>query len=194
MRDYIRLAGVLFIICVIAAVLLGYTNAITYDRIQEQIVRANDEARKAVLPDADEFAALDDEAFSKLQADSRYDMVKEIYLAKAGGSEIGYAVKVAPKGYGGSIEVMVGISREGSVRGVRVGNNTETPGLGKNAANPKFQDQFGGKTWDSAVAVIKNGIPKDNEIVAIAGATITSRAVAGGVEQALAAAKELSGK
>lgn len=194
MRDYIRLAGVLLIVCAIAAALLGYTNEITYDRIQEQLVKASDEARKAVFPSADAFEELDDVAFSAIKDNPKYSFVTEIYEAKTGGSTAGYAVKVAPKGYGGTVEVVVGVTTEGLVQGINVGNNNETPGLGKNAATPKFQEQFNGKTWDNPINVIKSGTPKDNEIAAVSGATITSRAVTDGVNQALSAAKELSGK
>ncbi len=194
MRDYIRLAGVLLIVCAIAAALLGYTNEITYDKIQEQLVKANDEARKTVLPDADAFEKLDEGAFSSIKSNEKYNFVTEIHTAKAGSDIVGYAVKVAPKGYAGAVEIVVGISVDGTVQGIKVGNNNETPGLGKNAATPKFQEQFSGKTWASPVNVIKSGTPKDNEIAALSGATITSRAVTDGVNQALEAAKELSGK
>jgi len=193
-RDYIRLSGVLLLVCAIAAGLLGYTNAITYEKIQEQIVLENDAARKEVLPDADQFEKLDDSTFSTIEANSKYNFITEIYLAKSGGNLAGYAVKVAPKGYGGEIEIMVGVSADGVVQGIKVGNNNETPGLGKNAATPKFQGQFSGKTWEKSISVIKSGTPKDNEIAALSGATITSNAVAAGVNQALEAAKELSGK
>ncbi|MGE5633115.1 MAG: hypothetical protein ACM3TR_18765, partial [Caulobacteraceae bacterium] len=85
MRDYIRLAGILLIVCAIAAALLGYTNSITYEKIQQQVVIANDEARKTVLPDADQFEKLDDSTFSQLQSSGKYGAISEIYLAKAGG-------------------------------------------------------------------------------------------------------------
>jgi len=193
-RDYIKLAGTLLIVCAVAAALLGYTNEITYDRIQEQLVKASDEARKAVLPDADSFEKLDDSTFSAMKSNGKYDLVTEIYTAKTGSDVIGYAIKVAPKGYGGAVEVVAGVTVDGTINGIKVGNNNETPGLGKNSATPKFQEQFNGKTWASPITVIKSGTPKDNEIAALSGATITSRAVANGVSQALEAAKELSGK
>lgn len=194
MRDYIRLAGVLLIVCAIAAALLGYTNEITYEKIQEQLVKASDEARKAVLPDADAFEKIDDGTLTSMKANEKFSFVSEIYTAKAGANVVGYTVKVAPKGYAGAVEVVVGVTVDGTIQGIRVGNNNETPGLGKNAATPKFQDQFSKKTWASPLNVIKSGTPKDNEIAALAGATITSRAVTDGVNQALEAAKELSGK
>ena len=80
-----------------------------------------------------------------------------------------------PKGYGGEMEVMVGVDMEGKVTRINVGNNNETPGLGQNATKPEFQAQFTSKNWNEGVSVIKSGTPKDNEIVAIAGATITSK-------------------
>lgn len=194
MRDYIRLAGVLLIVCAIAAALLGYTNQITYDKIQDQMLKASDEARKEVLPDAQTFEKLDDNAFATISSNSKYNFIKGIFVAKNGSDIVGYAINVAPKGYGGPVNVTVGITAEGIISGIKVGDNTETAGLGANASKPNFQEQFKDKKWDNPVNVIKNGTPKDNEIVALSGATITSKAVTSGVNQALEAAKELSGK
>lgn len=194
MRDYIRLAGVLLIVCAIAAALLGYVNEITYVKIAEQIEKANTEARKEVLTAADEFTKLDDAAMTGITSNPDYGIVKEIYQAKAGGNLIGYTVSVAPKGYAGKVEIIVGVDTNGIVQGVKVGNNSETPGLGKNAEKPAFREQYNGKTWDSVINVIKSGTPKENEIVAIAGSTITSKGVTEGVNKAMAAVKALSGK
>jgi len=193
-RDYVRLTGVLLIVCVIAAALLGFTNDFTAEKIVMQVAKVNDEARKAVLPEADEFEKVDDATLQDFKANPDFDTVVEIYKAKAAGAVIGYAVKTAPKGYGGPVEVIIGVGTDGVVKGVQVGNNTETPGLGKNSENPKFKDQYKNKTWDMVIDVIKNGTPKDNQIVAIAGSTITSRGVTRGVNQALAILKELAGK
>jgi len=192
-RDYVRLTGILLAVCVVAAAVLGVTNYITADKIAEQAALANDQARRSVLSQAQEFTLLDGQEVSELLSKAEYDSIREVYVAKADGDIIGYAIKTSPKGYGGEIEVMVGIDTEGTVTGIKVGNNSETPGLGQNATKPEFQAQFTGKNWNEGVTVIKSGTPKDNEIVAIAGATITSNAVTNGVNQALNLAKELSG-
>lgn len=194
MRDYIRLTGVLLIICAIAAVLLGLTNEVTFEKIAEQIEKANNEARQIVLPTADEFIKLDAEVLSAIKANPDNSIVRDVYEAKAGGSLIGYTVMVAPKGYSGAIEMIVGVDLNGIVQGVKVGTNNETPGLGKNAEKPAFSNQYKNKTWDNLVNVIKNGTPKENEIVAIAGSTITSKGVTDGVNMAMTVAKELSSK
>lgn len=194
MRDYIRLTGVLLIICAIAAIFLGLTNEITYEKIAEQIEKANNEARQLVLPTADEFTKLDEAALTTIKANPDYSIVRDVYEAKTGGSLTGYTVMIAPKGYSGAIEMIVGVDANGTVQGIKIGTNNETPGLGKNAEKPAFSEQYKNKTWDSLINVIKNGTPKENEIVAIAGSTITSRGVTEGVNKAMAIAKELSSK
>ncbi len=187
MRDYIRLAGTLAIVCIVAAALLGLTNIITADKIVEQTVKANTEARRAVFMAANSFDQIE-------FANEAAPLVAEVYEAKQDGSLIGYVFKSATKGYAGTVEIMVGIDMNGVVQGVKVGNNNETPGLGKKAEEAVFQQQFSGKLSSAQVAVVKNGTPKENEVVAIAGATITSKAVADGVNQAMAAFKQLAGK
>ncbi len=194
MRDYIRLSGVLLIVCAIAAALLGFTNSVTYDKIQEQIEQANNAARQQVLSSADEFVKADDATMAQIQQNADYSIVKEVYQAKAGGNAAGYTVMVTPKGYGGAVQLIVGVDENGVVQGIKVGTNNETPGLGKNAEKAAFSDQYKNKSWDSDINVIKNGTPKDNEIVAISGSTITSKAVTLGVNTAMKVAKELSGK
>lgn len=194
MRDYIRLSGVLLIICAIAAALLGFTNELTADKIQEQIDSASKNARQQVLQSADDFVKLEEAELAKILANPDYSIIKDVYQAKSKGEAVGYTVTVAPKGYGGAIEMIVGVDLEGKVQGVKVGTNNETPGLGKNAEKPAFSEQYNNKSWESPIQVIKNGTPKDNEIVAIAGSTITSKGVTEGVNKAMAVAKELSGK
>lgn len=194
MRDYIRLSGVLLLICAVAAALLGFTNDITYERIAEQIEIANNNARQQVLATANEFVPLDEAALAKIKENPDFSIVQEVYQAKTDGNAVGYTVMVTPKGYSGAVQVIVGVDANGVVQGVKVGNNNETPGLGKNAEKPAFSEQYKNKSWESPINVIKNGTPKDNEIVAIAGSTITSKGVTAGVNTAMAVAKELSGK
>lgn len=191
MRDYVRLTGVLLIICVVAAGVLGVTNAITHDKIIEQLAKERDEARRTVLPDAMEFELIDESSIGKILEKPGYDIIDEVFEGITGGEVVGYTVKTEPKGYGGTVEIIIGVDTSGKVRGVKVGENSETPGLGKNAMKPNFQMQYEGKDWDDGVVLIKNGVPKDNEVLSISGATVTSTAVTEGVNAALDLAKEL---
>lgn len=90
-----------------------------------------------------------------------------------------YAFEVAPKGYGGEISMVVGISSTGEVTGVAIIRMSETPGLGTKTNDPNFLNQFIGKR--AGVSIGKGS----NNIDAITGATVSSRAVTSGVSEAL---------
>lgn len=97
-------------------------------------------------------------------------------------SSKGKAIAVSPRGYGGPIEMMVGIDEKGKISGVKILSHRETPGLGANIVKPKFLEQFKGKT-------LKDPIEPKKDIDAVTGATISSRAVCAGVKEALKKAK-----
>ncbi|MEA5065974.1 MAG: FMN-binding protein [Christensenellaceae bacterium] len=86
---------------------------------------------------------------------------------------------VTVKGYGGDIEVGVGLAADGTIASLDVGgpNFAETTGLGEKATEKAFRDQFIGKSGQ-----LRYG----EGIDAIAGATITSNAVMDAVNKILA--------
>ncbi|MBQ2985305.1 MAG: FMN-binding protein [Clostridia bacterium] len=159
---------VLGIIALIAGCALGFTNELTSPIIQEQTLVAADEARRAVLPDAAEFEEL---AVSDPAIDS-------CYLGSANGAAVGHTVQVTVKGYGGDIELVVGVDNDGVITGLNVGgaNFSETAGLGAKSKEPAFTEQFKGLTSPLVL--------KDN-VDSITGASITSGAVVNGVNAAL---------
>lgn len=94
----------------------------------------------------------------------------------------GTAVAVSPRGYSGPIDMLVGIDPQGKVKGLKILNQRETPGLGANITKPGFLRQFVGKS-------AKDSIEPKKDIDAITGATISSRAVCRGVREALGKVK-----
>ena len=89
---------------------------------------------------------------------------------------------------------MAGSDDEGTLIDIKILSHTETPGLGAKAADPAFSDQFEQKNVDRVV-ITKTTPAEENEIQAISGATITSSAVANGVNTALEYwAKNLKGE
>ena len=96
-------------------------------------------------------------------------------------------MEVLPSGFGGTIDLMVGVDNEGVVTGISVLSLSESPGLGANAKEEWFQEQFVGVT--APVAVTKDG----GQIEAITSSTITSRAVSDGVTAAINWAAENAG-
>ena len=181
-KDMFKLGLNLLIISAVAALLLAFTNNVTADTIAKRNEQANAEARKLVLESAQDFEQVKD-----VKSDNSKGVeVSEIYEAKdASGNTVGYTLKVLPSGYGGTIELMVGIdSANGQVSGINIVSNSETAGLGAKATDPEFSDQYKGKPLEE-LSVLKNGTPGDTEIKAISGATITSTAVTNGVDAAI---------
>lgn len=178
----LRLGLILFAITFAVALLLGYVNFITKDKIAEARRLATDAAMKKIVADADSFTATDFESES--------DIVTGLYEAKEGGDVLAYCVTVSPSGFGGAISMIVGISRDsGEILGVEIISMSETAGLGSKAQNPAFLDQFsGGK---GPFGVIKNAVPADNQVAAVTGATISSEAVTKGVNAAVGLVKSL---
>ena len=102
------------------------------------------------------------------------------------------ALVVTPKGYGGDIEMVVAVDKDGKITGTRVTAQTETPDLGSRITEEEFQKQFVGKIGE--LTAVKNGTAKgEGEIDAIAGATISSKGFTDGVNKALAAFEQLKG-
>ena len=96
----------------------------------------------------------------------------------------GYVITVTDKdGYGGDIQITVGIMSDGTVNGISFLSISETAGLGMRAKEPSFYNQFAGQQAEKFY-VSKDG-GDGQPIDALSGATITSRAVTGAVNTAL---------
>lgn len=175
MKDIAKLGVILFAICAVAALALGATNQVTAPVIEQRNIQANNELRKDVLSEATDFKQVDVK---------QTDMIVEVYEGTNGSETVGYTVKTSPKGYGGAIELIVGISKDGKISGINIGNMSETPGLGTKSKDAPFKDQFKGKPAKE-LKLVKGSASGEEEIQAISGATITSTAVTKGVNAAL---------
>jgi Na+-translocating ferredoxin:NAD+ oxidoreductase subunit G len=87
------------------------------------------------------------------------------------------------RGYGGVIQLLLGIGPEGALTGVRVVSHRETAGIGDaiDAAKSSWIHSFDGITLADAALTADGGA-----IDAISGASVTSRGVVDGVHDALA--------
>ncbi|NDO47296.1 RnfABCDGE type electron transport complex subunit G [Clostridium sp. MD294] len=176
MKDIARPAFVLLIITAVAAMLLGIVSETTKAAIEEQSAKTEAEAMAAVMPDEGvEFETLYDTA----NGDTIEGTIKKVAIATKGGETIGYVLTTAPSGFGGEVSTMVGVDMSGTVTGLRVLSHAETPGLGALATSPDFYEQFAGKSGN--IQVTKDG----GEIIPITSATITSRAVSDGANEAV---------
>lgn len=145
----------LTIVVTVCVSLLTYVDSLTRERISAQ----EDEAIKTLLG----------EMFPEMR---RYEFKDEIYTIYSDGDQLGYAFLAIGKGYGGDINILVGLSDETTIKGITIVSQTETPGLGTRIAEPSFTDQFVGVDIND-VALSRDG----GQIDAITSSTISSSAV-----------------
>ena len=150
---------------------LGFILALVYGITKPSIDAANlataQAAYQEVFSDADSFEAMD---YDKDAADSLV-------------SDAGYS-DTAKDGSQGSITFSVGIQNDGTVNGYSITDISETPGLGMKAEEESFYSQFQNKLVDT-FEVVKTTPSADNQIEAITGSTITSKAMANGCNAAI---------
>ena len=148
-----------------AGFLLALIFVVTKPNIDANVAEKISIAQGSVFPDGDEFIERTSE-----DGDTYFDVMINDTLA-------GRVYRASPGGYGGPMELLIGVAG-GEVTGVEILSMLETPGFGEKIDDPVFKAQFIGKTPDDAVAV-------RDDIDAVTGATISSRALTKGVRQAL---------
>lgn len=170
-RYILRLTVTLFLITAVVAGLLGFVNYLTADKIAADQAQRARQAMEEVLPASD---------YEELQADM--EGITAAYRA----GDAGFVVRVSASGFGGAIDMMVGVSTDGRVTGVSIISHSETASLGANCTREDFRQQY----LDAAgsLAVTKDG----GTIEALTGATVTSRAVTDGVNLALQFVQEVA--
>ena len=209
MNDLIKDGLKLVIITVVAGIVLGAIYGITKEPIAAQEAKKQQEAYQAVFPDAADFKEVEGfspETAGKVIASAQNpidghegDEITSAVTALDGtGNVLGYIFNVTThKGYGGDIQLTVGIQSDGTVNGYSVLSISETAGLGmhaKDTGDGAWGTQFAGKKADT-FTVVKDGsgAADDAKIDAISGATITSKAVTGAMNSCLAFYQSLEG-
>ncbi len=174
----VRLGTILFGITAATGLILGAVQGVTEAPIAAQREAQKTAALASVLPGASKF--------EPLPLQSPNGAVTEAFAASDEKGPAGWCLTVATKGFGGPMTLVAGIDAGGTVRGISILEMNETPGLGARAREETFSGQFAGKSAKHALTVVKAPPEKDNQIQAISGATISSRAVTGAVNAACA--------
>ncbi len=171
-------------ITMIASAGVGVVYQVTAEPIAQAAIAATNAALAEVLP------KFDDTTLTTLTID---EMSIDVYTAKNGGKEVGYAVKSMTKnGFNGVIELMVGLTTEGKVVNVSVLKHAETPGLGTKMmddGNPLLGGIQGKKLSKVNLKVSKDG----GDVDALTAATITSRAYLDAIQRAQKAYEQTNG-
>lgn len=195
MKEIIMNTVKIVAITLVAGLCLALIYEVTAEPRAEQEARERQEALEAVFEDAAEFEEVeyDEETRAAVTAyveemgvDSGIAEVVEItYALDDAGEFLGYVFTVdAYKGYGGTIEFMVGIGEDGTVNGYSITSIDETVGLGMNAQEEEFSSQFRDKNVEY-FTFTKTGSTAENEVDAISGATITTTAMVNGMNAAI---------
>jgi len=161
----------LLLICAIIAGLVSFVYAVTNDTYAQNIKGTKEEAVGRIFGKGGRLPYEELRSTDAATVSAVFD----------GGTLLGYCVEVKSAGFGGDIELMVGYLADGSILGVDVVSHSETPGLGSKSAEPAYLEKYVGKTG----TLIAN-----EDVDMIAGASVTSKAVLAGVNQATAALSE----
>lgn len=164
----------LLVITAVAGGLLGLVFSITNPKIEKEKDKKNKKAIEAVLPLDGVIVYSPDTLVLTANGDTTTfpcsiarDSISKAFK--------GIAIKTSEGGFGGKIELMVGITADDTIRGVSVLSHSETPGLGANM-DKVLVDQFAnkkpGETFSFAVTKKK----EKGMVDAITAATITSNA------------------
>jgi len=189
MKNSIRMVVVLSLISLLSGLALGGLHGLTYERAQNNILKFKKipavadiyEVMAGKLPPAEREAIEEG-----LLAEKRFVDVGEkqpvlFFVIRKEGEPFAVALENYGAGFGGELGVMIGFEIEsGNLLGVGITTMSETPGIGTKVRDESFLKQFHAMGKGTVFKVKKDG----GGIDAISGATISSRAVAQGIELA----------
>ncbi len=154
LSEFYPILAVTVVVFIAVAILAGM-DSLTRDMIEYQKELKVQRMLNKIFPDMTSYISEDD-----------------IYIISADGTEIGFAFLAIGKGYGGNIDILVGLEDETTLKGIAVIAHAETPGLGDKILNPDFTDRFVG------VDITDVAVPDEGgKIDAITGSTISTKAV-----------------
>ncbi|MBQ3134974.1 MAG: FMN-binding protein [Oscillospiraceae bacterium] len=157
---------VLVLVCTAVSGSLAVAHSVTGPIIEEAARREQEAARLELLPEAKGF---------KRMLGYGVEQVSDICVAENGA---GVVVTAKAKGYGGDMTVMVAFSADGTIKRIKVAEQSETKGIGsKVAANSAYWAQYEGLPARELVL--------NEDVDAVTGATKSSRALLEAVNAAV---------
>jgi electron transport complex protein RnfG len=171
MKMYLKLGLILLAFCVIATGILAYVNSLTSPKIKALKEKQENDTRAKLIPNC---------TFVEVKGEPSYYIAKD----QTTGEIKGYTFMAQKIGYSGPVKTMAAMDKDFKLISIQVLDQSETPGLGANCVKENFSGQFKGKAAGQLV-VDKDGGKLPNAIVAMTGATITTRAVTASLREQL---------
>lgn len=181
-KEYIAPVVVLVSICLAMSIALAVVYGVTKPIIDTNSKAAADKARAELLKEADSFVQYDGKL---VESSPGKVFVTEAFTAK---NKAGMVVTVSTKSFGGPLTMMVGLDTKGSVKGVKVTDHADTPGLGTKDFDPGYLKQYKGLD-----KLNSTNVKDDGTIKYISGASVSGSAVHYGVYCAMEQFKEMGG-
>lgn len=176
MKQILRLGTILMVVGLVAAVGLGLTYTVTREKIEAYDRQVEVKAAVAALPGVKSIEELEEDPQLAKKA-GEVEGVEKVFT-----SDKGYIFKVNTKGYGGPLVLAIGVDTGGKIQGISVISSRETMGLGSKVLEEENLKKYKGKTVEDPLEV-------GEDVQAVTGATITSKAVAAQARKALEAYK-----
>ncbi len=118
---------------------------------------------------------------------NKFAAVKKVFTTPSGD----YALISKPIAYNGPVTLAVGIDREaGAILGMRIVEHMETEHYVRDMTSKWFTGRFRGKSTAACLELVRLAAARDNEIVAITGATVTTEAIVNGVNACVGVFRE----
>lgn len=182
MKENLKLGGILLTITVIAGLLLGFANNLTKDAILENS-KVSKEDLKVILPVASSISET-----SGVKVD---ETINEVYDAlDSSGKKVGNVFKVTTKGFHGPVQLVIAISSEDKVTGMKVLSHSETPGLGAKIEEEKFTSRINNLPISEDIEMVKVSPTKENQVEGVSGASVSSKAVGTAINDTIRFYKE----
>ncbi|MCL2599759.1 MAG: RnfABCDGE type electron transport complex subunit G [Treponema sp.] len=181
MRHIVKPALSLFFISALAAVSLGVIHNVTRDPIAERRWAIQERMLRDIFADANF-----NEIYTRAPGAAGRLVIERVFEGlNDDGQAVGYVLELTSAGYGGPINLLVGISSvENTIAGVRILRHGETPGFGAVIVRENFFRRFEGRGLIPLVRVNRSEAG-DNEFQAITSSTITTDAVVAAVNKAI---------
>lgn len=187
--DIFRVGLMLALFAIVATSLVSFTETSTRDTIAENQRQTLLAAINAII-DSDDYNndIINDTLTIAAEPELGTKEPTTVYRARNNNNPVAAVfTSIAPNGYNGDIQLLIGVNYDGTLTGVRVIRHKETPGLG-DKIDVKKADwilQFSGLSINQPVES-KWKVKKDGgEFDQFTGATITPRAVVSAVKRAL---------
>lgn len=177
-KYFVQQSWLLIVSSFLFGLLLAIANAAWAPMIEQNRINKLNALAGRLIPEANDFVPLEELGVVIEVNSLKGDKKKvDVYKAMAGEECFGWTINAVGSGFQDKIELVVAVDKDfKTIAGFDVLASNETPNFGDKIKEDKFRNQFKSKAA-VRLELILSGEAKDNKILAISGATISSEAV-----------------